>query len=125
MTAALLLLKKPSPGAAQGNIAVEMAIVVEQVHVRKAALLAKALKLRRRVPPVVVVALDEELPAGKLGKKAEVGLCLGKSQCPAEVSHDDQGILLAQNAEIFLELLHIACPLAAKDVHGLVGSTQG
>ena len=53
----LLLLIEPTPGAAEGQVPIEVAVVVEDVQGGKPLFGKKTGHLRRRVPPVVVVSL--------------------------------------------------------------------
>ena len=68
LPAVALLFKKPASGTAQGDLAVKIGVVIEQMQIGKAVLLAKALKFCRRDPPVIVVALEDDLPARDAGK---------------------------------------------------------
>ena len=61
--ALLLLLVKPPARAAQGRVPVIIAVVVQDEHIVPAVRRAELIELCRRGPPVVVVSLEDDLPA--------------------------------------------------------------
>ena len=120
MLAGLLLFEEPATGAADGKIAVFIEIVVENELILKAVLLAELIKFRGGGPPVVVVALEDDLPSGDLVDPREVLPGVVQSQSPAQIAAEHQGVLLRQNGEALPELVHVTHPGSAEDVHGLL-----
>ena len=55
-----VLLIKPSPGPAQGDVPIEMAVIVEQMEGGKSILLEEPLHFGGGIPPVVVIALHQQ-----------------------------------------------------------------
>ena len=80
----LLLLEEPAPGAAQGVLPVEEAVVVEDVDGGDAVLPEKAPHLGGGVPPVVVVALHNKFPARQAVDPPEVLQALGEIDAPGD-----------------------------------------
>ena len=77
-----------------------------------------------RAPPVIVVALHDELLARKLLQKREVPAGIGQAHGPADVACEDDGVLrFYELAPVGLQPLHIAVP-AGENVHRL-GAAQG
>lgn len=61
VAALLLRVIEPPARAAQSDIAVKEAGIIQDVKIRKAVLRAEAVKGPQRCPPVVVVALQDDL----------------------------------------------------------------
>ena len=55
-----VLLIKPSPGPAQGDVPIEMAVIVEQMECGKSIFLEEPLHFGGGIPPVVVIALHQQ-----------------------------------------------------------------
>ena len=117
----LLLLQKPSPGAAQGIVPVGMTVIMEKVQGGEAFFCKESLHFGHGGPPVVVVALHQKLLAGELLEKAKVRLCLRHVDAPGGVPRQHQHIFCGQLAQRRLDPRHIILPGRAKDLHGFVG----
>ena len=117
---ALLLLKEPAPGAADRQLTVLVAVVVQDPEIGKALGLAELIEFGGRGPPVVVVALQDDLPARDGVDEGEVLPGAVQVHGPAQVPQQDRGVLGADHGEPRPELVHVAGPESAEDVHGLV-----
>ena len=80
------LLIEPATGSAQGNVAVLECGIVEHLKSLESLLLTEHLELVECGPPVVVVALDDDLLAGDRVHKSEILHCGVQAHCPAEVA---------------------------------------
>ena len=89
-----VLLKKPAPGAAQGGISVEGAVVVEDVKLVKAVFGKKAVHLGRGGPPVIVVALEQPFLPRQGVEKRKIRFRLLQRHAPGNVAAQHHGVLL-------------------------------
>ena len=101
-----------------------MAVVVEKVKGGEALFPEKGAHFGHRGPPVIVVALHQQLLAGELLQKAEVRLRLRKVDAPGGVPRQHQGILHRQGGEALPNAVHVILPRGAEHLHGFV-SGQG
>ena len=117
-----VLLIEPAPGATQGSVSVEMAVVMEDVQGGESVLLEERLHLAGGGPPVVVVALEEELASpGQRIQEREVLLRLLQAHPPGDIAAYHHGVLLGHHTEPLFQLVHIPCPAPSEHVHRLVG----
>ena len=82
------------------------------------------IEFRSGGPPVVVVALEDDLPARNFIDPGEVLSGVLQPQSPAQVPAQDQGILARQHRQALSELVHVPHPGTAEDVHGLLGTDR-
>ena len=116
-----LLLIEPAPGPAQSHFAVQPAVVVQDLQGGKPVFGKEFFHLGRGGPPVVVVSLQQDLPsAGQGVQKGEVLPRLLQAHAPGQVPAQDHRVLRADLRETLPELLHIAGPPPAENVHGFV-----
>ena len=120
VAALLLRVVEPPARAAQGDIAVEEAGIIQDVKVCKPVLRAEAVKGPQRRPPVVMVALEDDLAAGDGVHKGKILRRVVKAHRPAEIAEQDGRVLRANDLQIFPQLFHIPCPAAPEHVHRLV-----
>ena len=116
----LPLLKHPPAGAAQADSLGADGVVVQDGQRVKAALLQKAVHLGFGGPPIIVVALHQNLFAGQGVQESKVRLCLLQAHPPGDIPGDHHRVLLADHrAPVLFQALHVIFP-PAKDVHRLV-----
>src|SRR5699024_349987 len=120
MLASALLLIEPPARAAEGCVPVEDAVVVQYLDAVYAVLIKELIGLGRRAPPVVVVALDDDLAPRQPGDEEEVLPRRLHRHAPGEVAAEDGDVLCAQVGEAFFQFFHIALPPPAENVHRLV-----
>ena len=53
----LFLLEKPAAGAADGIVLIEIAVIIQQIHLGEFVFPAKFLEFRSRAPPIIVISL--------------------------------------------------------------------
>ena len=81
---------------------------------------AELIELRRRRPPVVVVPLENDLPAGDLVDEGKILFRLLDAERPAEVPQKNRRVAGLDHGKPLAELVHVSLPAAAEHVHGLV-----
>lgn len=109
-------LGEPAPRAREGDIPHAEDIVVEEFE--RAA--RGPGHLRHRVPPVVVVAPDDDLPAGELRDPQEIRERLRQIAPPREVACEDDRVFRTDRREPgAADLLAVVLPVLAEDVHRL------
>ena len=74
----------------------------------------------KKVPHNFSEILKDELSAGDGRYKGEILFGLAAIQGPANVAEDHRGVLRADALQSPAQLVHVALPGAAEDVHGLV-----
>ena len=120
VAALLLRVIEPPARAAQSDITVKEAGIIQDVKIRKAVLRAEAVKGPQRCPPVVVVALQDDLAARDSVHERKILRRVVEAHCPAEIAEQDGRVLRANHLQIFPQLFHIPCPAAPEHVHRLV-----
>ena len=90
------------------------------MEVCKPMLRAEAVKGPQRRPPVVMVALEDDLAAGDGVHKGKILRRVVEAHCPAEIAEQDGRVLRANDLQIFPQLFHIPCPATPEHVHRLV-----
>ena len=117
-------IEQPAPGAADGVALHGVGVVVQDVERIEALGFQVGVHLVGGGPPIVVIALHDELLAGQLLQKFEIPAGIGKAHGPADVACEDDGVLrLYELAPVGLQPFHIAVP-AGENVHRL-GAAQG
>ena len=124
VAAGLLFVIEPAARAAERKLPIKEAAVVQHVKIRKAVLRAEAVKGLERRPPVVVVALEDDLAAGDGVHEGKILRRVLQTHCPAEIAEQHGRILRPDDAQVLPELVDIALPPAAEDVHRLIGRPQ-
>ena len=117
-----VLFKEPAARAGQGDAVIEIAVVIQQIQVRKVVFLAEAVEFRGRRPPVIVISLDDDLPPRNGGDHGKILARAVQVQRPGQVPEQDGRVLRPDDGQAFAELVHIADPRAAEDVHRLVAA---
>ena len=95
---------------------------MEDLQGVKALLREELVGLGRRAPPVVVVALEDELLSRKLVHEAEIRLRLPDAHSPAQIAAEQRQILRPHARKAFFQFFRVIPPLLPKDVHGLVAA---
>ena len=95
---------------------------MEYLQGGQAVFVKEALHLGGRLPPVVVIALEEYLFAGELVDELKVRQGLLKAHAPAQVAAEDGDIVLRQGREALTYFFHVVLPFVAEDVHRLIGA---
>ena len=67
-----LFLIKPAARAAEGCVTITIAVVVENIDACNVILREKAIGLGGSAPPVIVISLQNELPAGEAVDEQEI-----------------------------------------------------
>ena len=122
--AGIVQLVEPAPRAAEGQVTVKQAVVMEYLQRGQAVLVEEPLHLGGRLPPVVVIALEENLFAGKPVDELKVRQGLLEAHAPAQVAAEDGDVILRQRRKAAAELFHVVLPFVAEDVHGLIGAER-
>lgn len=109
-------LGEPAPRAREGDVSHADHVVVEEFERA-----ARGFRhLRHRVPPVVVVAADDDLAAGELRDPQEVRERFRQIAAPGEIACDDDRVLRADRLEPgTADLFAVVLPVLAEDVHRL------
>ena len=81
---------------------------------------AEFIELCRRRPPIVVVPLENNFPAGNFVDEGKVLFRLLDAECPAEVPQKNRRVAGRYHGKPLAELVHVSLPAAAEHVHGLV-----
>ena len=90
---AFVLLVEPAARPAERHVAIKVAVVVQDLHVGESLLRAEFIEFRRRRPPVVVVSLQQDLPARNGADEREVLLRLLDAERPAQIARQDGRVL--------------------------------
>ena len=116
-------IEQPAPGAADGVALHRVGVVVQNVQGIKAFCFEVGIHLVHGRPPVIVVALHDDLLPGQALQKFKILTGIGQAHGPADIARQYNGILwFDELAPIFLKALHIIIP-AGKNIHRL-GSAQ-
>ena len=94
--AALLLLIKPAARAADGIFAVFIGIIIEYINGVDAVRGEKARGFGHGVPPVIVIALENYLPAGQRVYEEEILQRAVKPHAPAQIAAEHGDVILVQ-----------------------------
>ena len=114
-------LVKPPTGAAQGQLSVELTVVVENFHGGQLMLPEEPLHLGGGVPPVVVVALEQILLPRQGVDEPEVLQRFLQTHAPGQVAAQHGDVLRPQSGEGLLQPEYIVLPAVSEDLHGFVG----
>lgn len=110
-------LGNPAPRARKRDVAHADDVVVEKF--KRAARGFR--HLRHRVPPVVVVATDDDFPAGEPRDPQEVREGVREIAAPREVARDDDRVFRADGREPGrFDFFPVMRPVRAEDVHGFL-----
>ena len=119
-----ILLEKPAARSAQRRFFVKMAVVIQNKHILKAIFGTEFIELCRGRPPIVMVPLQNDLSAGNGVDKRKVRRRALHIQRPRQIAQQDCRILRLDYGQALAELVHVADPCAAEDVHGLIGTER-
>ena len=103
-------------------IPIVKAVVVQQLERMDFMLCKKGVHFCRCLPPVIVISLDDDLPPRNGGDHGKILARAVQVQRPGQVPEQDGRVLRPDDGQAFAELVHIADPRAAEDVHRLVAA---
>lgn len=107
--------RDPAPRAGQSDRADHDDIVVKKF--KSAA--GGFRHLCHRIPPVIVIAPDDDLSAGERGDPHQVGQRFGEAPAPGQVARENDCIFRADRGEPRgADLFPMAFPVAAENIHG-------
>ena len=116
-------IEQPAPGTADGITLHGVGVVVQDVQRIKPFCLEIGGHLVGRGPPVIMVALHDDLLPRQALQEGKVPAGIGQAHGPADVTRQHDGVLrLDELPPVFFQTLHIIVP-ARKDIHRL-GSAQ-
>ena len=114
------IVKRPAAGAAEGRIAYDTGIVMQDMQRIEAGIHQKFVHLAGGGPPVVVVALQQPFLARQVLDKGKVGFGIVQVHGPAGIPRQHHGISGADEfAPVGFESGQIPLP-AGKDIHGFI-----
>ena len=109
-------LGEPAPRAREGDVSYAEDVVMEEFE--RAA--RGPGHLRHRVPPVVVVATDDDLPAGEPRDPQEIRERFRQIAAPREIARENDRVLRADRLEPgAADFLAVVLPVLSEDVHRL------
>ena len=94
------------------------------MHVRIAALGAEAVEFCRRAPPVVMIALQDDLPAGDGCHEGKIRFRLLQLQRPRHIAEQHRRILRPDDRQPLAELFDISDPASSEHVHRFVAAER-
>ena len=89
------------------------------MHILKTIGFAELVEFCCRGPPIVMVTLKDNFPAGNFVNEGKIRLRFLKIQRPGEISEEHRCIVLANIGQAFLQFIHVTNPGAAKYIHWL------
>ena len=114
------LLIKPTARTADGIIAVEVAVIIENVHGVHVVRRKKAVGLFGSAPPEVVIALEQNLFPGQSLDELKVRQRLLHGHAPGKITAEHADIVVVQGRKTKFDFFYIIFPRSAKYVHGLI-----
>ena len=99
---------------------IEITVIVENVNRGNAVFLKKFFHFCGGVPPVIVVALQNNFPARKAVDEQEVLQALLEADAPGGVPAEDCHVVLFQAGEGRRQACGVVRPPGAEDVHRFI-----
>ena len=117
----LPLVQKPPAGAADDLVLHQIGVIIENAYRGYVVVLKKSIHFRGSRPPEIVVALADDLLAGKRIYEFHIGKRFLKGQRPGNISGNNNRILRANNCSpVFFYPFGVICPILPENFHRFI-----
>ena len=120
-----ILVVVPSPRSRKNLIAHDVSIIIQEGYSSDTVLLKERIVLFHSRPPEIVVALADDLLAGKRIYEFHIGKRFLQGQRPGNISGNNNSIpILNKTPPVDLNSFYIILPSSAEDLHGFISGVK-